>query len=252
VASDGNFEVTIDGLTEGSNVYYSAYATNELGTSFGDTAFFVPDEPFVCGVSTVNYNGYAYQTVASGSQCWFRENLQTDLFNDGTPIPEVTSGSDWVNLTSPARCSYNNDPNLGAQYGYLYNFYAVETEKMCPQFWGVPQSPSEYLSLHSEPIVAVKAAPSDSVSWDGTNATGWSAVPAGIRGPSSVGYAYDGAFNDLNQTAFFWLNFINSSSGNPAGTKIHSEGSFAPSSLNSYHTQYKDYGLSVRCVKHMD
>jgi uncharacterized protein (TIGR02145 family) len=252
VASNGTFEATIDGLAAGSSVYYSAYATNALGTTFGDTVSFVPDGPFVCGVSTVNYNGYAYQTVASGSHCWFRENLQTDLLNDGTPIPEVTDGSDWVNQTSPARCSYNNDPNLGAQYGYLYNFYAVETEKLCPQFWGVPQSPSEYLSLNSEPLVAVKAAPSDSVNWDGTNATGWSAVPAGIRGPSSVGYAYDGAFNDLNQTAFFWLNFVNSSTGNPAGTKIYSEGSFAPSSLNSYHGQYKDYGLSVRCVKHMD
>jgi len=247
VASDGTFEVTIDGLTDGSSVYYSAYATNALGTSFGDTVSFVPDGPFVCGISTVNYNGYTYQTVASGSSCWFRENLQTDLLNDGTPIPEVTDGSDWVNQTSPARCSYNNDPNLGAQYGYLYNFYTVETEKLCPQFWRVPQSPSEYLSLNSEPIVAVKAAPSD---WDGSNATGWSAVPAGIRGPSSVGYAYDGTFNDLNQSAYFWLNFINAFNGNPVGTKIYSESHPFSSSLNSSHGQYKDYGLSVRCVKH--
>lgn len=252
VASNGTFEATIDGLTAGSSVYYTAYATNALGTTYGDTVSFVPDGPFVCGVSTVNYNGYVYQTVASGSQCWFRENLQTDLLNDGSPIPEITGGSDWVNQTSPARCSYNNDPNLGAQYGYLYNFYAVETEKICPQFWHVPNGPSEYLAMYSEPLVAVKAAPSDSVSWDGTNATGWSAVPAGIRGPASVGYDYGGAFNELNQTAYFWLNFVNSFTGEPNGTKIHSEGYFSPSSLNTYHGQYKDYGLSVRCVKQMD
>lgn len=252
VASDGNFEVTIDGLTEGSNVYYSAYATNELGTSFGDTAFFVPDEPFVCGVSTVNYNGYAYQTVATGSQCWFRENLQTDLLNDGSPIPEVTSGTEWVNLTSPARCSYNNDSNLGAQYGYLYNFYTVETGKLCPQFWSVPKSPSEYLSMNSEPLVAVKATPADSVSWDGTNTTGWSAVPAGIRGPTSVGYDYDGAFNDLNQAAYFWLDKVNIFTGHPTGTKIYAESHWHSVSLNTMHGEYKDYGLSARCVKYMD
>ena len=252
VASNGNFEVTIDGLTEGSNVYYSAYATNELGTSFGDTAFFVPDEPFVCGVSTVNYNGYAYQTVATGSQCWFRENLQTDLLNDGSPIPEVMSGTEWVNLTSPARCSYNNDSNLGAQYGYLYNFYTVETGKLCPQFWSVPKSSSEYLSMNSEPLVAVKATPADSVSWDGTNTTGWSAVPAGIRGPTSVGYDYDGAFNDLNQAAYFWLDKVNIFTGHPTGTKIYAESHWHSVSLNTMHGEYKDYGLSARCVKYMD
>ena len=67
------------------------------------------------------------------------ENLRTTKFNDGTPIPLVEEESDWINLTTPGYCWYENDrKGYGATYGPLYNWYAVETGKLCPVGWHVP------------------------------------------------------------------------------------------------------------------
>lgn len=254
VASDGSFECILNNLTDGDTIYYAAYAGNELGVSFGDTVFFVPDVPFVCGVSTVTYNGVEYQTVGytipstGATQCWFKENLKTDALRDGTPIPEVTDGTAWTEQTTAARCSYNNDPVLGASYGFLYNWYTVDTEKLCPSFWDVPYGPSAYFTLGTE-TAAIKATQSDTPGWDGNNTTGWSAVPAGIRGPSSVGYDYFGAFKHLNERAYFWIRPLNTLTDQPQATRMTAEGQVPATNMNAYTGQYRDYGLSVRCVK---
>ena len=47
-----------------------------------------------CGV-TKNYQGYDYQTVQIGGQCWFAENLRTQNYTNGD---DILSGDIWSKL----------------------------------------------------------------------------------------------------------------------------------------------------------
>ena len=84
----------------------------------------------------VLYDGYSYQTVQIGTQCWFKENLRNDNYRDGTPIPGNLTMGEWSSTSAGAQAVFgegvsnvmfgNGDEvaNL-ANYGRLYNWYAV-------------------------------------------------------------------------------------------------------------------------------
>jgi uncharacterized protein (TIGR02145 family) len=61
-------------------------------------------------------NSRTYITVKIGTQVWTAQNLIDEQYNDGSLIPEITDNTAWSNLTTGARCSYNNGlitPNQG-------------------------------------------------------------------------------------------------------------------------------------------
>lgn len=64
-------------------------------------------------------------SVVIGSQTWAVDNFRAVVTPIGTVIPEVTDNAAWAALTTPAWCSYNNDPTNDAIYGKLYNWYAI-------------------------------------------------------------------------------------------------------------------------------
>ena len=59
----------------------------------------MPEERQNCG-NIVEYNGYDYQTVLIGDQCWFAENLRTEKYRNGDVILANLNDSEW---TSNAR-----------------------------------------------------------------------------------------------------------------------------------------------------
>ncbi len=71
-----------------------------------------------------------------------QSDLKTTRYNNNTLIPTVTTGSGsnaaWAALTSAACCWYENNPSYGSTYGMIYNWYAVETNMLCPTGWHVP------------------------------------------------------------------------------------------------------------------
>jgi hypothetical protein len=92
-------------------------------------------------------DGNEYGIVTIGNQIWMAENLRTTKFNDGTPIPLVTNHEAWYKLNSPGYCWYDNDEKKYRDvYGALYNWYAVNTGKLCPKGWHVP-SDAEWTEL---------------------------------------------------------------------------------------------------------
>ncbi len=107
------------------------------------------------GQTITDMDGNSYNTVTIGTQIWTKENLKTTKLNDGTLIPNVTTGAAWDALTSPGYCWYNNDP---AKYkptdqGALYNWHTVNTGKLCPTGWHVPSNAewsvlSDYLTVN--------------------------------------------------------------------------------------------------------
>lgn len=83
-------------------------------------------------------DGNSYNTVKIGNQWWMKENFKSTRYNDGTPILHIDSKEVWVNTTQGAFCNYENDENYSEEYGYLYNYYAIESGKLCPEGWRVP------------------------------------------------------------------------------------------------------------------
>ena len=140
--SEGTFEFTtcassitlraVD-LVTGNVGDYLTIALNEDTTDLGGL---LTCTPMFGTVSDID--GNTYPTVLIGTQEWMAANLKTTRYNDGSAIPEVTEGIPWNQLTTGARCNYNNDTNNVAIYGRLYNWHAAIDPNVCPQGWHVP------------------------------------------------------------------------------------------------------------------
>ena len=135
-------------------------------------------------------DGNSYNTVTIGSQTWMTENLRVTRLNDNTPIQLVTSNSSWASMTTPAYCWYNNDEAANKNiYGGLYNWYAVNTGKLCPSGWHVP-SHQEFTVLRDYLGGATAAGGKlkevglthwKSPNTGATDSSGFTAVPSGTR-----------------------------------------------------------------------
>ncbi|MBE0666844.1 MAG: fibrobacter succinogenes major paralogous domain-containing protein, partial [Bacteroidales bacterium] len=207
----GIFSSNMTGLAPGTRYYVRAYAKNRAGIAYGDEISF--------NTQIADVEGNLYKTVNIGLQVWMAENLRTVTFNDNTPIPNVTESADWITITTPAYCWIRNDIQYKDSYGALYNWFAVETGKLCPTGWHVP-SDDEYSTL--ELTLGLPADQANLTEWrgtdqgtqmksttgwaegeNGTNTSGFSAIPAGYR------FAGTGAFNGIDMITYWWSSEYN-------------------------------------------
>ena len=84
--------------------------------------------------------------------CWKSSN---NKIQRRTTIPEIGKESAWLKQDTGAYCWYNNDRNSGEIYGALYNWFAVNTHKLCPKGWHVPNDEEweylvNYVETHSQ------------------------------------------------------------------------------------------------------
>ena len=184
-----------------------------------------------------------YYLIKMGTQLWMAENLKTTTYNDGTPITLVTDNTTWNNLTTEAYSWYNNDQASNKDiYGAMYNWYAVETGKICPSGWHVP-SDSEWTLLtdfvFNEFINAEGEALKSTNYWSygpGKDNYGFTALPGGMRSPS---------FDFANQTSsgFWWTS---TEYNVDEGMKRSMTAGWDNVSRNPAE---KVFGFSVRCIK---
>ncbi len=165
---------------------------------------------FSCGME-ISYQGYDYQTVEIGGQCWFAENLRASQYTNGDAIANSLNQSEWMSASSGASAIYGegtehctgsfcNETDNENYWGLLYNGYAVlDSRGLCPNGWHVPTI-EEFLQLAPYGTTALKAASSGiaNISWDGDNSTGFAGLPAGIRKGANSD------FNDGGSYAFWW------------------------------------------------
>lgn len=112
-----------------------------------------------CG-DFVSYQGYDYATVQIGGQCWFAENLRSVNYANGDSIHSKLTDSEWTSTTSGAYAKYGEGNSHcedafdrgacgrgSAEYGHLYNWYAVnDARSLCPAGWHVP-SDVEWMTM---------------------------------------------------------------------------------------------------------
>jgi len=203
----GSFTSNVTGLTSGTTYYVRAYAINSQGTAYGNQISFATQSIFVGPVSDSDGNSYA--TVNIGTQVWMAENLKTTKYSNGSAIPVASADYSSYN-DIPGYCWYKNDIANKNIYGGLYNWYAVNTGKLCPTSWHVPAT-SEWNTLVAflggEGVSGGKLKESGTIHWKSpntgaTNSSGFSALPGGER-------FYDTNFFYLNERGFWWTSTEN-------------------------------------------
>ena len=228
----------------------------DLLTVFGTCAEEEPEEDpevaeWSCG-DPLEYQGYDYETVQIGEQCWFAENLRSENYRNGEAILGDLSNEEWVDASNSmigAQAFFDNNDLLLLQYGRLYNQYAVNDEReLCPTGWHVP-SDGEFMTLELElgmnedEVVLggwrgtdqgdqMKSSSEDVPSWDGTNSSGFAAVPGGNR------WSNGGSFHDLIATGYLWTS-------SPNLSRRH----FSDVAGVSRYSKDAGYGFSVRCIQ---
>ena len=156
----GSFVSTMTGLSPGTTYYVRAYATNEVGTVYGEEVSFTTKAIYDCGTVT-DYDGNVYSTVIIGNQCWMKENLRTTHYADGTVITDATKAKRNIDGDGGYGVVYWQDiesSKVGFRWQDIYNWKAVMrnsssssanpsgVQGICPKGWHVP-SDAEWTQL---------------------------------------------------------------------------------------------------------
>jgi len=98
----------------------------------------VEPESIPAAKTVTDIDGNVYKTIKIGNQTWMAENLRATKLNDGQSISYKSGALDWASLSTPGYCWPDNDALNGEDYGALYNWYSVDSEKLAPEGWHVP------------------------------------------------------------------------------------------------------------------
>ena len=239
----------------------------DLLSAYGDCG--AEESAWQCG-DPLEYQGYDYETVQIGEQCWFAENLRAENYRNGDAIPANLSDGEWSSTSTGAVAVYGEglsdcngfNPDGNAcdeywslnEYGRLYNWFAVDDARgLCPHAWSVPAD-GDWMEL--ELILGLDSTLlysagyrgdsagiqlRDDVGWfeggNGNDAVGYSARPAGYR------YAPSGTFSQAGKYAQIWTSSTITEEGAIARLLSFEEVGVKRSSMG------RTRGISVRCIK---
>jgi uncharacterized protein (TIGR02145 family) len=272
-SGSGAFTSNITGLTANTTYYVRAYATNSIGTAYGNEINFTTLQNStginIAGPNVTDIDGNMYQSITNCGITFIKQNLNVSKYSDGTTIPEVQDNIEWGSLTTGAWCYYQHNTANGAIYGKLYNWYAVMgiydaaslnnaslRKKLAPTGWHIPTD-SEWDSLincldpnadggnNTLNVAGGKMKSTGTSLWYlinnyATNESGFTGLPGGYRTTSDTHFSWIGT------DGFWW-------SSSEYNTSLFSF-AYIRYLTRSNHQVYrgyddKQYGYSVRCVK---
>ena len=225
----------------------------DILSAYGDCA--AEESAWQCG-DPLEYQGYDYSTVLIGEQCWFAENLRSELYANGDVIPTSLSDEEWeltnigaVTVYGEGSDCQNSSPDIDAcntdesltEYGRLYNFPAVlDARSLCPTDWHIPTD-NEWSTMTDE--LGGSSVAGDMMKttfgWNsegGTNTSGFSGLPGGnrgLQGENSGGGLYGDWWTSTPNSGSAWLRNLYSDR----------------ESVDRYLAAAITGGLSVRCIK---
>jgi hypothetical protein len=243
----GTFTSSLTGLVPGTLYYARAYATNSVGTAYGNEISFTTLPPFACGSPlTINHmvsggvaplnKSVTYGTVANipgeTSKCWITSNLGSD--HQATAVNDATEASAGWYWQFNRKQGYKHDgtnrtPNSTWTTSIIENNDWQTANDPC----SIELGNGWRLPTYTE--------------WFNVDATGnWT----NANGPwnsnlkiHSGGYLLNtsGSLSSRGTTGVAWSSTQN----------INSEGWYLniPSNACSMFNNYKAYGFTVRCIK---
>ncbi len=143
----------------------------------------------------------SYKIAKIGTQYWMAESLRTERYRDGSVIPN----KEWATTETAGACVYlSNESQYKAEYGVIYNGYAVLDERgLAPEGWEVSTADDltalkTYIGT-TTPATKLKS----TTGWTnckGNNITGFNALPGMYYQPTEAGDSYGGVTPDVQ----FW------------------------------------------------
>ena len=248
----------ITGLTPGTTYYYRVIAKNSLGESYGTMHYFmtldvdtskIAFNPDLTYGEISDIEGNVYKTIQIGDQTWMAQNLAVTKYNDGKEIPLIIANSEWSDtLVADAYSWYGN---VETKYGALYNWYAVNSEKLCPAGWRVP-SDEDWTTLTNHlggaevaggKLKEANLEEEGSIHWTipnvgASNSSGFTALPGGYR-------YYSGGYNTIKRHGYWWTSTSNPSNTGIIGRSLY----FGYAEIDRPTNLDKRTGASVRCIK---
>jgi uncharacterized protein (TIGR02145 family) len=213
-----------------------------------------------CG-EQLEYQGYIYNTALIGDQCWFGENLRNVNYANGDAIHSNLSDSEWSSTSSGAVAVYGElspcldaTPDIDAcdpiqsleRYGRLYNWYAVEDSRdLCPNGWHVPTdgewtTMTDFLGGELEAGAKMKTTYGWSGGANGTNSSGFAALPGGWRGFLGAFTESTGSIGQGGTRGHWW-------SSAPSGDYAWNRYISSDAVIREFSD--RRVGFSVRCIK---
>lgn len=246
ISAGTNAQITasahLSGLLPCTDYHFRLSAKNYGGTTYSNEMIFKT----FCDTGHINDSeGNKYNTASIGDQIWMTENLRNTHLNDGTRIPVISGSDGWSSISAPGCCWFNNDEVLNkSTLGALYNWYAVNTGKLCPAGWHVPDTAewSRMVNYLIDDKFLADRLKSASTLWGpdaGNNETMLSALPGGYR---KVPYFIPGTGN-------WWTSSEYNRSPEYAEYVTIDSKSVVRSWKSMYWMYKKQDGLSVRCIK---
>lgn len=245
---------SVDNLKPGTLYYYQPVVSYEGGDNpvIGDIM------SFRTYYSTLSYQGESYYTTLLGNVEFMAENLRATALNDGTPIPLLSATNDWVETDGLGQCIPYNNSEFLAPMGRLYNGFAVQTEKICPEGWRLPKNSEVLNSSNGNYFGSLNTGSlflADKKFWANpvfcNNNQSLSLLPSGCRyGDTwSLNYYEDGFYGEYWKVYFWSLNDSASNALNAIeGTlQLGVEGYLASIQVNE--ESGKRIGYAVRCVR---
>ena len=192
---------------------------------------------------TDSRDGIVYKTVKIGDQRWMAENL------NHAPSKSRVDAQHYKRMLIHDRSTntnyyltymgYDFDESHVPIYGYLYDFETAYF--VCPDDWHLPSHDewSQLANYLGKKDAGTKMREQGTSHWTythrktpATNSSGFTALPGGT-------YGYQGRFENLGKTAYFW------SSTGPYWYLNRKRERIDWNNQSSYHTSY----MSVRCIK---
>lgn len=259
----GSFISNLRNLDCGTYYYVRAYATNAVGTAYGDIMHLTTLD---CTVT--DFDGNVYSTVDIGDQRWMAENLKVTHFATGAEIPLITSNSDWgvLEFDEKAYCYYWYNDQYGESLGALYTWAAAmngepssdqnpsNVQGVCPDGWHLPSN-SEWKQL--EMFLGMSKEEADYFfGYRGSDEGGKLKDPMGNWNDPNVGATNESGFTAISVGLNYGTTWVimGSSARYWSATEYLSNQAFSRHLTNekaqvSLSASPMNWGISVRCVK---
>ena len=256
---DSDFISRPDGKESSSSDVSSS--SDSPQSSDGETSVSTPCSALPGGICdygslTDSRDDQTYKTITIGTQTWMAENLNYAY----TGVPYKVDG----NTSDSISWCYDNDPANCAKYGRLYTWAAAmdsvgtwsansqgcgcssvctpnyPVRGICPEGWHLPDE-EEFMTLLTAvggvltAGIKLKSTSGWNNDGDGTDAFGFSALPAGDR------YG-DGGYGFAGDRVFYW----SSTRSSNLADYMYLRGDYDRASM---YANIENFALSVRCIK---
>jgi uncharacterized protein (TIGR02145 family) len=263
--SDNNF--TVDGSGLGifisnlitlmpTTIYYiRSYATNNVGTAYGNEIIFTTLSDPCLGIISIIYEEKIYNIIPIGTKCWFKDNLDVGA--------QINVSINQENNDQKEKYCYNDLEVNCTEYGGLYQWAEMvqylngatnsnswdpiptgNVQGLCPDGWHIPTA-SEWEDMITviggSTIAGGESKEIGYSHWSppntgASNETGFTALAGGARG-------FSGFYGDMGICGYYYTCTEHS--------QVHAYYRYPYYDVADFYNGYafKTMGSSVRCVK---